>query len=282
MLVLVDNSCYFKFIIDGLSEVMTELEIPHKIIENYFNEFVYNDEDVYLLCTTHEEKPFMPKRYISYNFEQFTSEYPWNQEVFEKFKKAELVLDYSLENIKIFKEKGIEAHFLPLGYANCMTYNKPTDNKIIDFTFIGKLTNERYNKIKPLINIYNENLNKLFICQENCWGDFLENIYTQSKFGLNIHLYYQKPILEITRIILLISNKVIVLSERSDDKWYDNEYGHLINFFENKNYAIDCVNQLQKYDYKEAERRYQELITKHRYVDYFKKIKPLILKFVLI
>jgi hypothetical protein len=76
----------------------------------------------------------------------------------------------------------------------------------------------------------------------------------------------------------LLSNKVIVLSERSDDKWYDNEYGHLIHFFENKNYAIDCVNQLQKYDYKEAERRYQELITKHRYVDYFKKIQPLILK----
>ena len=220
----------------------------------------------------------MPKRYISYNFEQFTTEYKWEPEVFERFKKAELVLDYSLENIKILKEKGIEAHFFPLGYSKCMTYNKPTDNKIIDFTFIGKITPDRFNKLIPLFNIYNDNKHKLFICEEKCWGDDLENVYTRSKIGLNLHLYFQKPILEITRIILLISNKVIVLSERSADKWYDNEYGHLINFFENTNYAIDCVTQLQKYDYKEAERRYQELITKHRYIDYFKNIQPLILK----
>jgi len=278
MLVLVDNTCYFRYIIYALSEVMTELEIPHKIIENYFSKFIYNDEDVYLICTTHEQKPFMPKRYISYNFEQFTTEYKWEPEVFERFKKAELVLDYSLENIKILKEKGIEAHFFPLGYSKCMTYNKPTDNKIIDFTFIGKITPDRFNKLIPLFNIYNDNKHKLFICEEKCWGDDLENVYTRSKIGLNLHLYFQKPILEITRIILLISNKVIVLSERSADKWYDNEYGHLINFFENTNYAIDCVTQLQKYDYKEAERRYQELITKHRYIDYFKNIQPLILK----
>ena len=280
MLVLVDNTCYFRFIIYALSEVMTELEIPHKIITNYFNEFVYNDDDVYFICTTHEEKPFMPKRYISYNFEQFTTNYQWEPEVFERFKKAELVLDYSLENIKVLKEKGIEAHFLPLGYSKCMTYNKPTNNKIIDFTFIGKITHDRYNKIKPLLNIYNDNPDKIFLCSEKCWGDDLENVYCHSKFGLNLHLYSGKTILEITRIILLLSNKVIVLSERSGDKWYDNEYGHLIHFFENNNYAIDCVNQLQKYDYKEAERRYQELITKHRYVDYFKNIQPLILKFV--
>lgn len=280
MLVLVDSSCYFWFIINALSEVMTELKIPYKMIENYYDDFVYNDDDIYLICTTHEKKKFMPKRYISYNFEQFTTEHIWEPEVFEKFRKAELVLDYSLENIKFFKEKGIEAHFLPLGYSDCMTYNKPTDNKIIDFTFIGKITIDRYNKLKPLLNIYNDNRNRLFICQEKCWGDYLENIYTASKFGLNLHLYSQKPILEITRIILLISNKVIVLSERSDDKWYDNEYGYLINFFENKNYAIDCVNQLQKYDYKEAERRYQKLITNHRYVNYFKNIQPLILKMI--
>jgi hypothetical protein len=278
MLVLVENSCYFKFIIDALNEVMTELHIPHKIIENYFDEFIYNDEDIYLICTTHEERPIMPKRYISYNFEQFTTEYPWKPEVFERLKKAELVLDYSLENIKLLKEKGIEAHFCPLGYANCMTYNKPTNDKIIDFVFTGQITQDRYNKMSPLINIYNENKHKLFICHEKCWGDNLETVYTQSKFGLNIHLYSQKPILEITRIILLISNKVIVLSERSEDKWYDNEYGYLINFFKNKNYAIDCVNHLQKYDYKEAERRYQELITNHRFINYFKKIEPLILK----
>jgi hypothetical protein len=117
MLVLVDNTCYFNFIINALSEVMTELQIPHKIIENYFNEFVYNDDDVYFICTTHEEKPFMPKRYISYNFEQFTTDYQWEPEVFERFKKAELVLDYSLENIKVLKEKGIEAHFFAIAFC---------------------------------------------------------------------------------------------------------------------------------------------------------------------
>jgi hypothetical protein len=278
MLVLVDNTCYFKFIILALSEVMTELQIPHKIIENYFNEFVYNDNDIYLICTTHEKKPSMPKRYISYNFEQLIANRNWQLEVFKKFKKAELVFDYSLENIKVLKNYGINAHFLPLGYVNSMTYNKPTNNKIIDFTFIGQITEGRYNKLLPLLNIYKNKKNKLYICHEKCWADELETVYTHSKIGLNIHLLSGRTILEITRIILLISNKVIVLSERSNDKWYDNEYGNLINFFENDNYAIDCISLLEKYDYKEAERRYKELITKHRFIDYFKNIQPLILK----
>jgi hypothetical protein len=280
MLVLVDNSKYFKFIINALSEVMTELDIPHKIIENYHNEFIYDDNDIYLVCTTHENGRNMPKRYISYNFEQFTANNNWDPQIFERLKKAELVIDYSLENIKILNNYGIHAHFVPFGYVKSMTYNKPTNNKIIDFTFIGVIAENRYNKMKPLINIYNDCKDRIFICGCDCWGDNLEYIYTHSKFGLNIHLHYGKTIFEITRIILLISNKVIVLTERSDDKWYDNEYGYLVNFFENENYAIDCINHLQKYDYKEAERRYQELITNHRYVDYFKNIYPLILKFV--
>jgi hypothetical protein len=68
----------------------------------------------------------------------------------------------------------------------------------------------------------------------------------------------------------------LVISEYSSDKWYDNKYKSIINFFENDNYSIDCINLLQKYNSQEVERRYQELITNYKYIDYVKEIIHLI------
>lgn len=51
------------------------------------------------------------------------------------------------------------------------------------------------------------------------WGDKLKEAYKKSKIGLNIHCHGGRPIFEITRIILLIANKVLVATERSADPW---------------------------------------------------------------
>ena len=286
MLILVDNSMYFKFVIYALHECLKELGIKHGIIEDYYCDFNYNDnaDDIYFICTTHEElRPVLPKRYISYNFEQLISIYDWdNTDIFKKLRNAELVFDYSLENIKFLKNHGINAHFLPLGFTNSMVYKKINDlERNIDFTFVGKFNQSRYDKLQPLVNIYNDNKEKLAILFDNkCWNEHLENIYTRTKIGINMHYFNSgKTILEITRIILYLANKVIVISERSDDEWYDNKYKDLIYFFENNNYAIDCVNVLQKYSIEKAEKNYQELITKHRYVDYVKDVIHLIQPF---
>jgi len=282
MIVIVENSFYFIYIIKALQDCFNQLNIKHIIIEDYYNNYNYNDTDIYLLLTTHEPERIMPKRYISYNFEQFTADVNWCPFIFERLRNAEIVFDYSLENIKELKKHNINAHFLPLGYAKSMEFPKPDNlNKYIDFTFVGKIYNtRRYDKIIPLLNIYfnsKDNTKRLAFYHNDCWKEKLENIYVHSKIGLNIHLYSGKTIFEILRIILLIANKVLVITEPSDDKWYNEKYKNMVYFFKNINYSIDCVNVLQNYSIDKAEQNYQELINNHKYVDYVKNISHLLI-----
>ena len=277
MLVLVNNSHYFEFIIDALHQCLYELNIPHQVLN--YDTHNYNETDIYLLCTCHEARP-LPKRYIAYNFEQFITDKFWHPQIFINLQKAELVFDYSLENIKFLENYNIKAHFLPLGYHKSMEFiNNDNDNQIksTDFIFIGGINKYRHKKIYPLTNLYKECKNRVVIYIDNCWGNHLKKVCYSAKIGLNIHCYSGNTILEIVRIIILLANKVLVISEYSNDEWYDNKYKPLIYFFKNDNYAIDCVNLLQKYNYTEVEEKYQELITNYKYIDYVKNISYLLI-----
>ena len=267
MLKLVNNSCYFEVIINALHEALTELNVCHDVVNKYNNN---DDKNVYLICTTHENRP-LPKRYISYNFEQLTTNKIWNPDFFKNLKNAEIVLDYSLENICELKKYNIKAHFLPLGYTKSMEYCDDKVNKVVEFTFLGSMNNTRSNKLKSLNDIYYKSKDKIVI-SNSYWGDDLKKLYNKTKIGINIHYYSGNTILEVHRIIPLIANKILVISERSNDTWYDEKYSNLINYFEHSNYAIDCLKLLKKYDTEEVEKRYQELVTKHKYVNYVKDI----------
>jgi hypothetical protein len=272
MLKLVNNSCYFEIIINALHESLTELNISHEIVKNYS----LNDNDnVYLICTTHENR-LLPKRYISYNFEQLTTDKVWQPIFFENLSKAELVLDYSLENIKELEKYNIKAHFLPLGYSKVMENNcNNILDKTVDFTFLGSVNNYRYDKLKSLIAIYSKNKDKLVI-SNNYWGDDLKKLYNKTKIGLNMHYYSGRTILEVHRIIPLVANKILVISEKSNDSWYDEKYGNLINFFENDNYTIQSLKLLKNYNNEIVENRYQDLVNNHKYVDYVRNIYDLL------
>jgi hypothetical protein len=268
MLKLVDNSCYFEIIINALHEALTELNINHEVVKNYC---LNDNENVYLICTTHENR-LLPKRYISYNFEQLITDKVWQPVFFEKLSKAEIVLDYSLENIKELQKYNIKAYFLPLGYSKVMENNVNNNcDKTVDFTFLGAVNNYRYDKLKSLITIYSKSKDKLVI-SNNYWGDDLKNLYNKTKIGLNIHYYSGKTILEVHRIIPLIANKILVVSEKSNDPWYDNKYGNLINFFENDNYTIQSLKLLKNYNNEIVENRYQDLVNNHKYIDYVRNI----------
>jgi hypothetical protein len=269
MLRLVNNSCYFEIIINALHEALTELDIKHEVVKTYS---LVDNKNIYLICTTHENA-LLPKRYISYNIEQLTTTKVWDLIFFNKLSGAELVLDYSLENIKELEKYNIKAHFLPLGYSKNMEYNYNNDNsdKTVDFSFLGSINNSRYDKLKTLISVYGNKKDKLVI-SNNYWGDDLKNLYNKTKIGLNIHYYSGRTILEVHRIIPLIANKILVISEKSDDPWYDEKYGNLINFIESDKYTLECLRLLQNYNSEIAENRYQDLVNNHKYIDYVKNI----------
>lgn len=271
MLKLVNNSCYFEIIVNALHEALTELNITHEVVKTY--PLVDND-NIYIICTTHEDA-LLPKRYISYNFEQLITTKVWPSTFFDNLAKAELVLDYSLENIKELEKYNIKAHFLPLGYSKNMENNyNGGDNldKTIDFSFLGSINNYRYDKLKTLISVYSKKQDNFFI-STNCWGNNLKKVYNKTKIGLNIHYYEGKTILEVHRILPFIANKIMVISEKSDDPWYDEKYGDLINFIDcDKAYTVKCLKILQNYNREIVENRYQDLVNNHKYVDYVRSI----------
>jgi len=269
MLRLVNNSCYFEIIINALHEALTELDIKHEVVKSYS---LVDNRNIYLICTTHENA-LLPKRYISYNIEQLTTTKVWDPIFFDKLSAAELVLDYSLENIKELEKHNINAHFLPLGYSKTMenNYNNDNSDKTVDFSFLGSINNSRYDKLKTLISVYGNKKDKLVI-SNNYWGDDLKKLYNKTKIGLNIHYYSGRTILEVHRIIPLIVNKILVISEKSDDPWYDEKYGNLINFIEKEDCTLECLKLLQNYNSEIAENRYQDLVNNHKYVDYVQNI----------
>lgn len=272
MLKLVNNSITFQIIINSLHEAFDELNINHEVVNNY-DRNDYNN--VYLICTTHETND-LPVHYISYNFEQLTTNKDFGDNYYERLKNAVIVFDYSLENIKFLKNKGIDAHFLPFGYSKSFEYDN-IQSKNIDFVFTGSMNDKRYSKMKDIIKLYDDKSDKIFIGTD-CWGCNLFKTYANSKIGLNLHYYNGNTILEVTRINLLIANKVLVISERSNDLWYDSKYENIINFI-NDDVPLDeyYLNVLNDYNLSnEVERRYNEFKNNHNFVDYIKNIMFLI------
>ena len=258
MLYLLNDNNYFEIIIKALSESLTLLNIPNKITNN----IDYSSNNLYLICTTHLDYR-LPKRYISYNFEQLTTDKIWPNNYYEKLKNAQQVWDYSLENIKILNLHNIQAIHIPLGYSKCMeNRNNNIFEKDIDIFFTGCINNYRSNKLQKIMNVCNRRSNKIIITN-NCWNNDLEILYNRSKIGLNLHFYQGKTILEVHRIIPMIANKILVISERSDDMWYDNIFKEIVDFVNEENFTQSIIKNLE-YDNKiyqeKINYRYQYLV----------------------
>ena len=271
MIKLLDDCKYFKIVINALHDCFDELGIPNIIVDTIER----TDKSLYLICTTHQILYF-PPNYISYNFEQLITDKEWSPTFFNNLKNAKMIWDYSLENIKVLNKNNLDAIHLPFGYNKTMEPIKVDIDKTIDYCFIGCLNQLRLNKMKDLIDVYYKSQDKLYISND-CWNGQLEDIYNKTKIGLNIHFYNGKSILEVHRIILMIVNKVNVLSETSNDKWYDDIYKNMITFIDLKSNKYDLVkkgmNILKKSKIDQdtqLDNKYNYLIENCLYLNYIK------------
>ena len=242
---LVDQGDLFSIVVRGLHESFDELGISHEVV----HDVDLGDRDsVYVLLTTHEARP-LPPRYVSYNMEQLTvsrDDPQWLPRLLGRLRGAEEVWDYSPANVEYLRSQDIHAIPVPYGYFHSLTtaYTKDVtyENKTVDFLFLGSLNQMRRDKMKPILDLYTaETQDKTFVT--DCTGhDALDRAYVRSKTVLNIHFYTGNTILEVHRILPMIANKVWVMSEFSDDSWYDNEYSQIVDFVDVSN--LDFV---QKY-----------------------------------
>jgi hypothetical protein len=200
-----------------------------------------------------------------------------------------MVWDYSLENIKVLNARGISnTYHVPLGYDETMESKPPAAAaataaaaaaaaaaaRDIDVVFAGTSNSRRQAKLAQLqgplgmplrIGPNNTLLKTDF---KGAWGEELAALYRRSKVALNLHCFGGKTILETHRILPIIDNKALVLSEPSDDQWLDNTFKSLVNFTTGGDVRQSVISMLNMDVEKEVERRYQQLLRCCRYLTY--------------
>ena len=257
MYLIVNCSKYLAQIVDSIFVSLNY----NKIECNVVSDIDFKDEKNIYIILNINNLTLVPKRFFVYNFEQLTTEKIWDDTFFEKCKLAEKILDYSLENIKVFYSKDLAAFHVPFGWTPILESTVLTDSnmKVIDLMFLGSINKRR----KRLLNRYNA------YYKDKVFTESYDELVRKSKFSMNIHYYEGGSILEVTRIIPLICNNVQVISERSNDKYYDDIFDDIITFvdFENE----DEVNeQLLNYNFEKCITSKKKLIDRLNYMEIIK------------
>lgn len=223
---ILDVSPYFTFVARALSEAFEACHIDHvRVSEIHPND----DRCTYILFTAHERESLMPKHFIVYNFEQLTTDKNWDKEpLFERMKRAVAVWDYSQLNVSLLREKGlVHARFLPLGYVQnvfCMLPRMPIPQKTFEVGMIGSESPRR----KAIYDALNHKRNWI---KNGAWTVAqLGAVYASMRVCINCHYYTGRTILEVTRLLPLIVNGVWVVSERSQDVYYDALFEPIVTF----------------------------------------------------
>ena len=250
----------------------------YQIVESLLFCLVYNDKDcdlvseinikddknIYIIFSINKVVE-LPSKFIIYNFEQLTTEREWSELFFDKCRKAYRVFDYSLENIKIFKKHNIKVNHLPFGWCPKIDpeYTISENDKNLDIIFLA-CKNKRRNDI---LNNYG---NICVYTDDKCFYNKYEDITKKAKFSFNIHYYEGNTILELTRIIPLICRGVIVISERSNDSYYDNIFKDICIFadFNDENNIKEII---KNYKFKDCILNKEKLIKKLNYVNIISK-----------
>ena len=167
------------------------------------------------------------------NFEQMSNEYYYK--MIRTIDTRLNIIDYSEENIPYFKNIYNNIFLIPPYFRN----NNITEYKDID---ILSLKNNDYrtsilNNIKESIEKNISNLNILFF--DNIYGITRNDLYKKSKVYLNIHCSDNHKNMEMIRIVNLVMNKVIIISQKSI----------ITELLFLKDYIMICNTDEQIYDY---------------------------------
>jgi SAM-dependent methyltransferase len=164
----------------------------------------------------------IPKESIIYNFEQIDKDSSWLTKSYIDLLKNNKIWDYSMENIRILKQLGIEdITHMPIGHVNQMERISKSQDPDIDILFYGSI-NDRRKKILDQLKSTGLNIVTIF----GIYGADRDALIARSKIVLNIH-FYESKIFEIVRISYLLSNGICVVSENGNDE-FENQFNSSI------------------------------------------------------
>lgn len=143
-----------------------------------------------------------------YNWEQIGN-YETNPHYYELARNS-TTWDYSRKNIERWKELGVEAKYVPLGYVPEMTRIDKVEEDI-PVLFCGSRNDHRLNILNGLLDSGIE-----FEWPPPSFGRKRDALIARSKIVLNMH-FYKAGILEMSRVGYILANRKAVVSEYSEE-----------------------------------------------------------------
>jgi len=209
MIFIYNNTKWFYQVADALCWALRENRVECQIVDKFEEKSMHIILGIQLVDE-------LPEKYIVYNFEQLSVSKELSEGFYNKLENSVEIWDYSLNNVEFLKKKCLEARFLPFGWAPCLEVG--SQEPTLDILFLGGLSERRLRSLSSLINYP-----KTFI-GSGCFYQDWDKLVARTKIGLNIHYYEPPSILEVCRLVPLMANRCLVISERSDDRWYDEQF----------------------------------------------------------
>lgn len=151
------------------------------------------------------------------------------------------IIDYSEENIPYYKNVYNNFFLLP-PYFN---FNKNIKQNIKSIDLLSIINNSyRENKISKIKVSKKQQIRLL----KNCFGDVRDDYYSKTKIYINIHCSNEHNTMEMIRLVNLIMNKVIILTQPSicTNLIFLKKYLFICN--DADEFTIEIQNILNNYD----------------------------------
>jgi hypothetical protein len=128
-------------------------------------------------------------------------------EAFSLLKKHS-VWDYADHNVALWRQRGVNATHVPIGYVAELTRIRIDPEPRIDVVFYGALSERRTRTIRMLERA------GLKVCAfEGLYGAARDDIIAQSKVVLNLSFHDRHRVFEIVRVSYALANATCVVSE---------------------------------------------------------------------
>ena len=254
---------YFLHVINDLYLLLNKNKINVQIVD------VCNlDDDIYFIFNAKDITIF-PVKYVLFNFEQLNA-IRISESFIEKFKSALIVIDYSVTNVEFLTKYNVKSLFIPYSWLLKMkcVINNNFNARINNVMFIGHLNERRVNCLRP-VHQYCKMKNYNMFISNDCWDEYQVKMMSITKIALNIHFYDNNTILEVHRIIPYIMNKIIVITEKSNDPYYDEMMDDVVTWSEYGEFH-NKINEILELSNEEIEElllfRQKQLILKKSYL----------------
>lgn len=228
---------------------------------------VYKEQSQYIhifVDMHHFTKSYIPPKFVVYNYQQLPCQ-RWHKFecIKDRLPNALDIWDYSFSNMEMTREKlGLSSTFVPFGYSSTFDYTSHFSKRDIDVLFIGARSPRRIQIVDQIKK------NGVSIS----WPkrvDGLEKgkIINRAKIVINLHKFGDLDILEMARISFYLSNKCIVISEKSMDEKLMDQFEDGIIFGNKKDIPDLCKSYLSKGVELDSirEKKYQWFKTHHSY-----------------